>query len=207
MGTDIGIAGIVAALVVGMGFFVWMTTSFYKKCGPNQAMIVSGMLAADGTAVGGMPHKVVIGGGTTVFPVIQDCRFINLECRPIQLEPKTPYITKDGTPITFKSVAQVHVKHDASSILTAAACFLDQSDVQTSGTIAEIILGHTRAVVGTLSYAEILHDLQGLSEKVHEETIPTLMKFGMTIKSYTINEMESSSAQLQALVFDAAMKA
>ncbi len=206
MGMEIGVAGIVAAVVVSLGFFVWMTSSFYKTCGPNQAMIVSGMLSAEGPTVGGIPHRVVIGGGTVVFPVIQDCRFISLECRPVQLEPKTPYITKDGSAIRFKAVAQVNVKPDASSVLTAAACFLEKTDSQTADTIAEIILGHTRSIVGTMSYAEILHNLRGLSDKVQEESIPSLLKFGMTLKSYTIDEMDSDPAQLQALVFDAAMK-
>ncbi|MBA3994308.1 MAG: hypothetical protein C0469_12340 [Cyanobacteria bacterium DS2.3.42] len=204
MGMEIGVAGIVAALVVSSGFFVWMTSSLYKTCGPNQAMIVSGMLASD--SVAGARHKVLIGGGTPVFPIIQNCRYVGLECRPIQLEPKTPYITKDGSPIKFNAVAQVNVKPDPVSVMTAAECFLETSDNQTSQTIAEIILGHTRAIVGTMSYCEILHDLRGVSDRVQEETIPSLLKFGMTVRSYAIDEMESDPAQLQALVFDAAMK-
>jgi ABC-type uncharacterized transport system substrate-binding protein len=58
-----------------------------------------------------------------------------------------------------------------------------------------------------LSYSEILHDLSGFSQKVQEETITSLMKFGMTVITYSIDEMDNDPAQLQALVFDAAMKA
>ncbi len=206
MGMEIGIAGIVAAVVVGLGFFVWMTSSFYKTCGPNQAMIVSGMLTAEDAGSGAVPHKVIIGGGTTVFPVIQDCSYISLECRPVQLEPKTPYITRDGAQIKFSAVAQVKVKSDHCSVMLAAESFLNKSESETAESVAEIIIGITRSIVGTLSYNEILHDLRGLSESVHEQTIPALMRFGMTIKSYTIDEMESDSAQLQSLVFEAAMK-
>jgi flotillin len=207
MGMEIGVAGIVATVVVGLGFFVWMTTSFYKKCGPNQAMIVSGMLSSEYAADGGTRQKVVIGGGTTVFPVIQDCSFVSLECMPIVLEPKTPYITKDGSQIKFRAVAQVKVKADPASVLLAAESFLDKSGSETAERVSEIILSHTRSIAGTLSYTEILHDLSGFSQLVQENSIISLMKFGMTIMSYSIDEMDSDPAQLQCLVFDAAMKA
>lgn len=209
MGMEIGIAGMIAAVVVGVGFFVWMVSSFYIKCGPNQAMIISGMLASDypanpnGNQSG---QRVIIGGGSTVFPVIQQCSFVSLECIPITLEPKTPYITKDGTQIKFRAVAQVKVKADPVSVMLAAESFLNKTDSETAERVSEIILSHTRSIAGTLSYSEILHDLHGLAQKVQEETIASLAKFGMTVMTYSIDEMDADSAQLQCLVFDAAMK-
>lgn len=75
MGMEIGVAGIVAAVVIGLGFFVWMVSSFYQKCGPNQAMIISGMLSGEDDR----KFKIVVGGGATVFPVIQQRSFLSLE--------------------------------------------------------------------------------------------------------------------------------
>lgn len=222
MGMDIGVAGIVAAVVVGLGFFVWMTSSFYKHCPPNQAMIVSGMLSSDvtqgmpygvagpistGISTGGGGHRVIIGGGTVVFPVIQEANYLSLECRPVALEPKTPYITKDGTQIKFRAVAQVKVKADAVSVLTAVEAFLKQTPEQISALIGEIMLAHTRSIAGTMTYTEILHDLNGFSQRVQEASISSLAKFGMTLITYSIDEMENNPAQIQSLVFEAAMKA
>lgn len=207
MGMEIGVAGIVAALVVGLGFFVWMVSSFYMKCGPNQAMIISGMLSSDyPNSGGGTGQKVVIGGGTTVFPVIQQCSRISLECLPIVLDPSTPYVTNDGTPIKFRAVAQVKVIADPSCVLMAAEAFLAKPPEEIAERIKEIILGNTRAIAGTISYADIIHDLHGFSDKVSETSDGSLAKFGMKVVSYSIDEMENNSAQLQSLVFDAAMK-
>ncbi len=58
---EIGVAGIVAAVVIGLGFFVWMVSSFYQKCGPNQAMIISGMLSGEDDR----KFKIVVGGGVS----------------------------------------------------------------------------------------------------------------------------------------------
>jgi len=183
-----------------------MVSSFFIKCGPNQAMIISGMLASDNPANGGSGQKVVIGGGATVLPVIQQCSFVSLECMAITLEPKTPYITKDGTQIKFRAVAQVKVKADPVSVMLAAESFLNKAESETAERVSEIILSHTRSIAGTLSYSEILHDLRGFAQKVQEESISSLAKFGMTIVTYSIDEMDIDSAQLQSLVFDAAMK-
>lgn len=217
MGAEIGIAAIVVYLV----FFVWMTSGFYKHCPPNQAMIVSGMMASavsqdmpcgvqgpisTGISTGGGGHRVIVGGGTVVFPVIQQASYLSLECRSIVLEPETPYITKDGTQIKFRAVAQAKVKADAVSVLTAAEAFLNQSPEQITDLINEIMLAHTRALAGTMTYTEILHDLNGFSQRVQEESISSLKKFGMTVITYSIDEMENNPAQTQSLVFEAAKK-
>jgi flotillin len=192
-------------LVVGLGLFVWMTSSFYKTCPPNRALIVSGMCSA--AADSGAGYKVIVGcGGTVVFPVIQQCSYMSLECLPITLDPTTPYVTKDGTQIKFRAVAQVKVISDPGCVLMAAEAFLDQPETKIADRVSEIVIGHIRAVAGTMSYAEILHDLHGLSSKVSESSDGSLAKFGMKLVSFSIDEMENSTAQLQSLVFEAAMK-
>ncbi len=207
MGMEIGVAGVVAANVVFFGLFLWMVSSFYKKCGPNQAMIVSGMFSSSDALNSGSPYKIVMGGGgALVFPLIQQNNYVSLECLPIVLDPSTAYVTNDGTPIKFKAVAQVKVVSDQGCVLLAAEAFLDQSAEMIAERIAEIIIGNTRAIAGTMKYADILHDLQGFSSKVSESSDGSLARFGMKVVSYSIDEMDNDPAQLQALVFDAAMK-
>ncbi|MBA3858581.1 MAG: hypothetical protein C0507_16870 [Cyanobacteria bacterium PR.3.49] len=191
MGPEMGIVGIIALAVVNLGFLVWMVSSFYKKCPPNQAMIVSGMLSAD--AMGNM-SRVIIGGGSTVFPVIQECRFLSLECMAIELDPQTPYITADGSQLKFKAIAQVKVKSDPASVLTAAEHFLDSA--RTAETLKEILLGQTRALAGTITQSDVLHDQIGFADKVIELSNESLKKFGMTVVAYSIQEMESDPALL-----------
>ncbi len=207
MDMNVGVVGLIATLVVMLGFFVWMFSSFYKKCPPNMAMIISGMLASDDlSSATGTRSKVVVGGGTVVFPVIQNCSYLSLEAMAITLDPQTPYVTKDGTQIKFKAVAQVKVKSDPVSILTAAELFLGKKPNEIAERVSEIIIGHTRALVGTMTYNEILQTLNQLSLTVREASLVSLMSQGMTVVSYSIDEMENSPAQLQSLIFEQAMK-
>lgn len=206
MGLDIGIAGLVAALVVLNVIFVWMISSFYKRCAPNQALIVSGMLASQYGSMGGNPCKVLIGGGTTVFPVIQQADYMSLEAISIALEPKTPYVTKDGAQIKFAAVAQVKVKADFASVLAAAELFLNKPEKHIAEVVTEMMLAETRALAGTKTYTEILHDLRGFSHRVQENAGIELAKMGLTIVSFSIDEMDSSPALLQSMTFEVAMK-
>ena len=191
MDTQLGIAGLIAFAVVNLGVVVWMVSTFYKRCPPNQAMIVSGMLSAD--AMGNM-SRVIIGGGSTVFPIIQECRYLSLECMSIELNPETPYITSEGSQLKFKAIAQVKVKPDPVSVLTAAEHFLDSA--RTAETIKEILLGHTRALCGTITQSDVLHDQIGFADKIIESTNESLKKFGMIAVAYSIQEMESDPALL-----------
>lgn len=193
MGPELGIAGIVALAVLNMGFLVWMVSSTYKKCPPNQAMIVSGMLAADAM---GNTSKVFIGGGSTVFPVIQECRYLSLECIPVELDPATAYITSDGSQLKFKAIAQVKVKPDSVSVLTAAEHFLDSA--RTAETLKEILLGQTRALAGTMTHTDMLRGQKGFADNVIESSNESLKKFGMMVVAYSIQEMESDPALLLA---------
>jgi len=191
MGMEVGVAGLIGMAVVCLGFFVWMISSFYKRCPPNQAMIVSGMMSADDA---GNMSRVLIGGGSTVFPVIQQCNYLSLECIPIELNPETPYITRDGSQLKFKAIAQVKVKADPGSVLAAAEHFLGSAKIDE--TVKEIMLGHTRAVAGTMTHTDVLHDQIGFSNAVMASSNESFKKFGMVSVSYSIQEMDSDPALL-----------
>lgn len=206
MGIDIGTAGILGALVVLNFVIVCISSSFYRRCAPNQAMIVSGMLSTDSGSIGANRCKVLIGGGTVVFPVIQQADYLSLEAESIVLEPKTPYVTKDGAQVKFKAVAQVKVNADTVSVLSAAELFLNKPVGHIAEVVSEILLAETRALAGTRTYTEILHDLRGFSQRVQENAICELTKMGLTIISFSIDEMDSSPALLQSMTFEAAMK-
>src|SRR5437870_4390108 len=88
-----------ASIVVVCGSIGSMALSCFQKCGPNQAMIISGL----GTASGARSFKIVKGGGAVVFPVIQQRAFISLELMTLPVKLGSPLITKDGLPVTISA--------------------------------------------------------------------------------------------------------
>ena len=74
----------VAAMMIVMFVFVLIWASRYAKVGPNQVMIVSGrkVQLPDGKFIG---FRIVKGGGTFVFPVIEKADVLSLEVTTIEM--------------------------------------------------------------------------------------------------------------------------
>lgn len=172
-----------------------MALSCFQKCGPNQAMIISGL----GTKRGEHDFKIVKGGGAVVWPVIQQRAFLSLEVMTIDVKSVAPIITKNGVPIIIEGVAQVKVKGDEESIATAAEQFLDKSDDQIKSIAHETLVGHLRAILGTLEVEELIRNFDKFAMSVQEVSIADLKKMGLTVVSFTIKEIKDNVGYLEAL--------
>ena len=106
-------------IVIGLSvmvilFLMSALARLYRKAGPHEALIVYGF--------GGT--RVVKGHGTVVLPMVQICRDLSLELMSFDVAPQQDLYTKQGVAVTVEAVAQIKVKSDVESILTAAEQFL-----------------------------------------------------------------------------------
>ena len=118
----------------------------YRKAGPHEALIVYGL--------GGT--RVVKGHGTLVFPMVQICRELSLELMSFDVAPQQDLYTKQGVAVTVEAVAQIKVKSDMESILTASEQFLTKTDQEREGLIRLVMEGHLRGIIGQLTVEEIV---------------------------------------------------
>lgn len=184
-----------AAVVTVCGAVGSMALSCFQKCGPNQAMIISGL----GTKHGEHDFKIVKGGGAVVWPVIQQRAFLSLEVMTIDVKSAAPIITKNGVPIIVEGVAQVKVKGDEESIATAAEQFLDKSDNEIKSIAHETLVGHLRAILGTLEVEQLISNFDQFAMRVQEVSIGDLKKMGLTVVSFTIKEIKDNVGYLDSL--------
>lgn len=169
--------------------------TLYQKCGPNQAMIISGF----GCKRGDVEFKIVKGGGDVVLPLLQKRDFLSLEIMTIEVHSQAPIITKNGVPIFVEGVAQVKVRGDDESIATAAEQFLGKSDEEVASIAHETLVGHLRAILGTLDVEELIQNFDNFAQKVQEVSIVDLKKMGLTVVSFTIKEIKDNVGYLEAL--------
>jgi len=115
-------------LVLVMLFIVY--ASRYKKVGPNEVLIISGRGAEAIDAATGQKarrsFRIVKGGGTFIWPVIERVDNLSLELMTIEVVTTNVY-TSQGVPVTVDGVAQVKVGSDDVSIITASEQFLSKS--------------------------------------------------------------------------------
>jgi flotillin len=182
--------GTAILLVIG-----WIWASLFQKCGPNEAMLISGANAGQD----GRKFTIVVGGGRMVMPVIQQRAFLSLEIMTIEIRTSAPIITRNGVPLFVEGVAQVKVQGDDVSIATAAEQFLGKSDEQISIIAHETLVGHLRAILGTMEVEQLIQNFDEFAARVQEVSIKDLQKMGLTVVSFTIKEIKDSVGYLEAL--------
>ncbi len=188
---DLGLITIIVMGFILVAVVFSMFVGMFQKCPPNTALIVFGALSKE--------PKVVKGGGTCVFPLIESSRPLSLEVMTIDVKSSSPIITRNGVPVFVEGVAQVKVDGDDESIKTAAEQFLSKDSQEIMSIAHETLIGHLRGIVGTMEVEELIQSTESFSRKVLEITIPDLHKMGLTIVSFTIKEIRDSVGYLEQL--------
>lgn len=172
-------AGIVFATLLLLAFVAQM----YRKVGPNEAFIVYG---AGGT-------RVIKGGGTLIFPMIHSCKTLPLELMSFDVAPTQDLYTKQGVAVTVEAVAQIKVKSDHESILTAAEQFLSKTPAQREGLIRLVMEGHLRGIIGQLTVEEIVKQPEMVADRMRATCADDMDKMGLEVVSFTIKEVKDGN--------------
>ncbi|HWX19147.1 MAG TPA: flotillin family protein [Candidatus Binatia bacterium] len=173
----------IALVMLCVFIFATIWAARYTKVGPNRVLIVSGRQRqlADGTRVG---FRIVKGGGTFVFPVIETAEVLSLEVLSIELPGKVR--TADGMPVETDCLAQVKIKGDEVSILAAAEHFLSKDEGEIKGLARPVLEKHLRTVLGSLKASEIDRDPEACAARVQTAASVDLGNRGLGMISFTI---------------------
>jgi len=179
LSTWLVVGGIIAGTLMLLGFIAQM----YRKVGPNEAFIVYG--------VGGT--RVIKGGGTLIFPMIHSFKSLPLELMSFDVAPKQDLYTKQGVAVTVEAVAQIKVKSDQESILTAAEQFLSKTPPQREGLIRLVMEGHLRGIIGQLTVEEIVKQPEMVADRMRATCADDMDKMGLEVVSFTIKEVKDGN--------------
>jgi flotillin len=181
MRPDIWVIAGCIVLVVFVAFGVF--ARLYQKAGPHEALVVYG---AGGT-------KVVKGHGTVVLPLVQNVRYLSLELMSFDVAPQQDLYTKQGVAVTVEAVAQIKVKSDPESILTASEQFLTKTPPQREGLIRLVMEGHLRGIIGQLTVEEIVKQPEMVSDRMRSTCAEDMSKMGLEVISFTIKEVRDKN--------------
>src|SRR5580698_1669856 len=195
------IAAVVVALVVTLLVVIAMFLGRYTKVGPNQVLVVSGrkhrMSEPDGTTTM-RGFRIVKGGGTFVYPVLEKVDILSLELLTIDVQTPEVYTSK-GVPVRVDGVAQIKVKGDDISMATAAEQFLGKSTDEIKNVATQTLEGHLRAILGTMTVEDIYENRDAFASKVQEVAAGDMANMGLTIVSFTIRDIRDGQGYLEAL--------
>lgn len=198
-----GTAVILVVVVLAVVIFTLLVVvlSRYTKVGPNQVLIVSGkshrFVNPDGTQ-GTRGFRIVKGGGTFVYPVVEKVDILSLELLTIDVNTPEVYTSK-GVPVKVDGVAQIKVKGDDISVATAAEQFLSKSTDEIKNVATQTLEGHLRAILGTMTVEDIYQNRDAFASKVQEVAAGDMANMGLSIVSFTIRDIRDGQGYLEAL--------
>src|SRR5215467_8624414 len=175
------IIGTMIALVIV--FLIATIAQLYRKVGPHEALVVYGF---KGT-------RVIKGRGTVIFPMFENCRELSLQLMSFDVAPQQDLYTSQGVAVTVEAVAQLKVKSDPESILTASEQFLTKTDSQREGLIRLVMEGHLRGIIGQLTVEEIVKQPEMVGDRMRSTCASDMDKMGLEVISFTIKEVKDKN--------------
>jgi flotillin len=176
------------AVIIGLGllavfFVLTLFARLFRKAGPHEAIIVYGLRGT----------RVVVGGGTVIYPMVESARGLSLELMSFDVAPKQDLYTKQGVAVTVEAVAQIKVKSDRESILTASEQFLTKPPEEREGLIRLVMEGHLRGIIGQLTVEEIVKQPEMVGDRMRGTCAEDMNKMGLEVISFTIKEVRDKN--------------
>src|SRR5947209_11457409 len=183
MPTVISIWIFVGLMVLAVMLLMTMFAKLYRKAGPHEALVVYGFRGT----------RVVKGHGTIIFPMVESCRELSLQLMSFDVAPQQDLYTGQGVAVTVEAVAQIKVKSDPESIVTASEQFLTKTDAQREGLIRLVMEGHLRGIIGQLTVEEIVKQPEMVGDRMRGTCAADMDKMGLEVISFTVKEVRDKN--------------
>ena len=192
--------GVILILLV-LFLIVGTVSRRYIKVPPNVVAVISGrrrrMVTAEGEKIA-VGFRVVRGGATIVWPVIERLDFLSLEEMNLLIEVRKA-ITAEGVPLNVDAVANVRIGSDDSSIMAAAERFLTFDLSAMRDIVLKTLEGQLRAVLAGLSIEKANDSREEFQQLVTSAAASDLAKMGIQIDNVVIQAIWDDVGYLEAL--------
>lgn len=193
--TLIQVIAVVALVIAVLGLITFIARRI-RRVPPNEALVIVGRGAgrpAPGEA--GTGQRVVIGGRTFVWPILQQGFSISLEQRQIGITVEG--VDKNRIKIAIKASINFKVSGTEDGVRRAAQRFLSQQGALTE-IIKESLEGSLRSIIGDMTIEQIISDRKGLSDRVVAETKTDLVEQGLQVDLLNISDISTPGSDYLA---------
>ncbi len=192
---------IMVGAVVGVIFLLllWLV-SRYKRCPSDKILVVYGRTGSEASA------KCYAGGGTFVWPVIQDYRYLDLTPLSIDVNLQDA-LSKQNIRVSVPAQFTVGVSNKPHLMLAAAERLLALERTSISSLSHDIIMGQMRLVIANMDIEELNIDRDKFVESVYRNVGEELHKIGLELINVNVTDIQDESGYIKALGQEAAAKA
>ncbi len=193
----------VYVIVIGVVVFVVLTMALinrYRRCPSDKILVVYGSIMGRGSA------KCIHGGGTFVWPVVQDYAYLSLT--PIGIDANlTNALSRQNIRVDVPCRFTVGISTEPESMLAAAERLLGLQSSQIQEMARDILFGQLRLVIATMSIEELNSDRDKFLEAITANVEVELKKIGLRLINVNVTDIKDESGYIEALGQEAAAKA
>lgn len=190
----IQVIAVIALVVAVLSLLVFIARRI-RRVPPNQALVIVGRGAGKPQEGDTGTQRVVIGGRTFVWPILQQGFPISLEQRQIAITVEG--VDKNRIKIAIKASINFKVSGTEEGVRRAAQRFLSQQESLTD-IIRESLEGSLRSIVGDMTIEQIISDRKSLSDRVVAETKADLVEQGLQVDLLNISDISTPGSDYLA---------
>jgi flotillin len=187
-------------LILIVFFMVVYMASRYKRCPSDKILVVYGKVGT------GRSARCVHGGGTMVWPIIQDYEYLSLTPMTIGIPLKNA-LSMQNIRIDVPSTFTVGISTDAGTMTNAAERLLHLGFKQIEQMAGEIIFGQLRLTVASLTIEQINQDRESFLEQIRKNVEPELNKIGLYLINVNVTDITDESDYIESIGKKAAAEA
>ncbi|MBP8304192.1 MAG: flotillin family protein [Phycisphaerae bacterium] len=191
---------VIVALVFLLVSTILFLASRYKRCPSDRILVVYGKVGKDQSS------RCIHGGGTFVWPLIQDYAYMSLTPMPIGI-PLQNALSLQNIRINVPSTFTVGISTDKAIMNNAAERLLRLQPREIEDMAKEIIFGQLRLTVASLTIEQINQDRESFLEAIRKNVEPELNKIGLYLINVNITDITDESAYIESIGKKAAAEA
>ena len=167
--------------------------SGYLKAPPDMAYLISGV---------GKKPRILIGKAGIKIPFFERVDKLFLGAIQIDVKTSSSVPTAEFINVKVDSYVNVRVGQTDEMMALAAQNFLN-SDRDTIGQkVRDLLEGNIREIVGQMKLTDMVSDRKAFSEKVQENAVPDLARFGLELISFNVQNFSDENGVINDLGID-----
>ena len=199
MGPFITLVAISVFVILIFSSILYML-SRYKRCPSDKILVIYGRIEK------GRSSLTTHGGGSIVWPVIQDYAYLSLTPITINI-PLQGALSLQNIRINVPSTFTVGISTEPEIMNNAAERLLHLDQKSIEDMAKEIIFGQLRLTVASLTIEQINQDRESFLESVRKNVEPELNKIGLYLINVNITDITDESDYIESIGKKAASEA
>ena len=190
----------VLALVILTFSTLVFLASRYRRCPSDKILVIFGKVGE------GQSARCIHGGGSLVWPLIQDYAYLSLTPMTIGI-PLQNALSLQNIRINVPSTFTVGISTDPTTMNNAAERLLGLDRSQIEEMAKEIIFGQLRLTVASLTIEQINQDRERFLDSIRKNVEPELNKIGLYLINVNITDITDESTYIESIGKKAAAEA